>query len=396
MIISVSFITITNRATPVRAWWATGHTIIATRAVQFLPTPWSNFFSYYGLIVNESTLSPDGVYAAQDPNEGPRHFIDLEVWNPNKPETGTLPFAVAQYSAEMTQAIKSSDWNLMFKDVGRLAHYVGDIHQPYHSTVNYDPRNKQGSGLHSVLDASLENHANEFKFLSQSDVGQLQPVANVTAFMFYIAWQSHSFLPTINRTLIDEGKSWSPELTRIIENRTNTAIVSVARVWYTAIVNAGLQPPTIPSPNKLRITIANSPQQVSVDKALAVSFMVSDSLSIRTILNPKASIANVPQQVYNDQTLEAPFGKYIAIVQPDTLRSLAGSSLTLDIVADQSGFERASAQVQVQISPGQSTTTAVAAASLPVDIINIVLFVVIIAILGVTVRFALRRVTKSR
>jgi hypothetical protein len=170
----------------------------------------------------------------------------------------------------------------------------------------------------------------------------------------------------------------------------------VARVWYTAIVNAGLQPPAIPSPNKLGITITNSPQQVSVDKALAVSFMVSDSLSIRTILNPKASIANVPQQVYNDQTLEAPFGKYIAIVQPDTLRSLAGSSLTLDIVADQSGFERASAQVQVQISPRQSTTTAVAAASLPVDIINIVLLVVIIAILGVAVRFALRRVTKPR
>ena len=396
IILSVSFTTIAYQATPVRAWWATGHTIIATHAVEFLPKPWSSFFNYYGLTVNESALYPDGVYAAMDPNEGPRHFIDLEVWNPSKPETGTLPFAVAQYTAEMTQAIKFGDWNLMLKDAGRLAHYVGDIHQPYHSTVNYDPRNKQGSGLHGVLDASLETHVNEFKLLSPSDVGQLQPVANVTAFMFYIAWQSHSFLPTINHTLIDEGKSWSPELTRIIENRTNTAIVSVARIWYTAIVNAGQQPPSIPSPNKLRITIASPPQQASPDKALTVSFMVSDSLGIRTILNPKASIANVPQQVYNDQGLETPFGKYIVIAQPDTLRSFAGSSLTLDIVADQAGFERATAQVQVQVSPAQTTTTAAASAFLPVEIVNIVLLIVAIAILGVVVRFALRRFTKAR
>jgi hypothetical protein len=396
--LSFSFTAIGYQATPVHAWWATGHTIISTHAEEFLPKPWSSFFNYYALTVNETSIYPDSIYPAFDANEGPRHFIDLEVWNPNKSETGTLPFAVAQYTAEMSQAIKSGDWNLMFKDAGRLAHYVGDIHQPYHSTVNYDPRNKQGSGLHGVLDASLENHVNEFKLVSLSDVGELQPVANLTAFMFYIAWQSHSFLPTINRTLIDEGKSWSPELTRIIENRTNTAIISVARVWYTAILNAGpsAQPPPIPSPNKLQITITNPPQQVPSDKALTVSFMVSDSLGIRTILKPRASIGNTALEVYSNQGLETPFGKYMVIIQPDTLRSFAGSSLALEIVAEQSGYERATAQVQIQISPTQSTTTAPPPASLPVEIIDIVLLVVVIAILGVGLRFALRRFTKAR
>ena len=391
-----SLIVIGYQATPVYAWWAIGHAIIASRAAELLPQPWSGFFNYYALTVNETTIYPDSIYKTADPNEDPRHFIDLEIWNPNKPETGTLPFAVAQYTAEMSQAIKSGDWNTMFIDAGRVAHYVGDIHQPYHATVNYNPRNKQGTGLHGVLDAALETHVNEFKLVSKSDVGHLQPVQNITAFMFYIAWQSHSFLPAINRTLIDEEESWSPELTQIIDNRTNTAIVSLARVWYTVILNAGQQPPQIPSPNKLRITIESAPQQAAPDKALSVSFTISDGLGIRAILKPKASIGNIPVEVYDNQGLETPFGKYVVVIQPDILRSFAGSSPTLNLVADKAGFEQATSQLQIQISQTQTTTTTQPPSSLPIEIIDIVLLVVVIAILGIGLRFVLRRLLKAR
>jgi hypothetical protein len=396
MLMLPSIIVIGYQTTPVHAWSAIGHMIIASRAAELLPQPWSGFFDYYALTVNETTIYPDSIYKSLDPNEDPRHFIDLEVWNPNKPETGTLPFAVAQYTAEMSQAIKAGDWNLMLIDAGRVAHYVGDIHQPYHSTVNYDPKNKQGTGLHSVLDAALEAHVNEFKLVSKSDVGQLQPVQNVTAFMFYIAWQSHSFLPAINHTLIDEDKNWSPELTQIIENRTNTAIISLARVWYTAILSAAQQPPPIPSPNKLRIAIESTPQQVAPDKPLTVSFTVSDGLGIRAILKPKASIGNIPLEVYNDQGLETPFGKYVVVIQPEILRSFAGSSQTLNLVADKTGFEQATAQLQIQISQTQTTATTQSPSSLPIEIIDIILLVVVIAIVGIGFRFALRRLFRAR
>ena len=396
MLMLSSLIVIGHQATPAHGWSAIGHMIIASRAAELLPQPWSSFFNYYALTVNETTIYPDSIYKSLDPNEDPRHFIDLEVWNPNKPETGTLPFAVAQYTAEMSQAIKAGDWNLMLIDAGRVAHYVGDIHQPYHSTVNYNPRNKQGTGLHGVLDAALEAHVNEFKLVSKSDVGQLQPVQNVTAFMFYIAWQSHSFLPAINHTLIDEGKNWSPELTQIIDNRTNTAIISLARVWYTVILNAGQQPPPIPSPNKLRIAIESTPQQVAPDKALTVSFMVSDGLGILAILKPKASIGNTALEVYNDQGLEKPFGKYVVVIQSDILRSFAGSPPTLNLVADKAGFEQATSQLQIQISQTQTTTTTQSPTSLPIEIIDIVLLVVVIAILGIGLRFVLRRLLKAR
>jgi hypothetical protein len=386
-------ITIGYQATPVHAWWATGHTIVASRATKLLPQSWSNFFGFYAATVNETALYPDTVYPALDPNEDPRHFIDLEVWNPNKPETGTLPFAVAQYTTEMSQAIKARDWNLMFLDAGRVAHYVADIHQPYHSTVNYDPRNMSGTGLHGVLDASMENHVNEFKLVDPNDVGKLQPVENITAFMFYIAWQSHSFLSTINHTLIDERKSWSPELTKIIENRTNTAIISVARVWYTAIFNAGQEPPQIPSPNRLSISIETPPQQVDPGKSFSLVFTVSDSLGIRSVSNPKVTVGDTILRVYPVSSLQIPSGKYQAIIPSDTMTQFAGSSMTLNLLAEQAGFEGATAQVQIQVSLIQSTTTPSQVSLIQINtavILEIVAAIVAILGLGFIVRRRMR------
>jgi hypothetical protein len=41
-------------------------------------------------LLNETTAYPDTYYREADPNEPPRHFIDLEIWNPKDPSTGIL------------------------------------------------------------------------------------------------------------------------------------------------------------------------------------------------------------------------------------------------------------------------------------------------------------------
>lgn len=351
----MTFAMMGSHIVPAHAWWETGHMIVASHAARLLPRPWSSFFEYYGFLVNETSTYPDMVKDL-DPNEDPRHFIDLEIWNPKKPETGTLPSAVEQYTGEMSQAIKSGDWNRAFVGAGRVAHYVADICQPYHSTVNYNPANKAGTALHGVLDASIETHVNEFKLAGASDVSKLQPVENVTAFMFYIARQSSSFLYTINRTLINEGKTWSPELTTIIENRTNTAIISVARVWYTAIERAQMQPPTIPTPNRLSIAIETKTQQASPYDSFSVVFTVSDSLGVHAVLQPRVTAGDLQVSVYPAFTLAAPFRNYVAVIPPDILARYAGSSLILNLVAERAGFESASTQLQIQVSQTQTVT----------------------------------------
>jgi hypothetical protein len=85
-----------------------------------------------------------------------------------------------------------------------------------------------------LFESAAAAHLSEFRLVAPADVGRIEPISNVTAFVLETAIQSHSFLSYINRTLIDEGLQWSPELTNIVENRTNAAIIATARVWYTA------------------------------------------------------------------------------------------------------------------------------------------------------------------
>ena len=394
LILTFSFVlTATGHQTPpVQAWSETGHMIVASRAARLLPQPWPSFFDYYELLVNQTAVYPDSIYKNADPNEDPRHFIDLEVWDPKKPETGTLPFAVEQYAAEMTQAIKARDWNQMFIASGRVAHYAVDIHQPYHATVNYNPSTKTGSSLHGLLDSSIENHLTEFKLVGPG-VGPLPPIQNLTEFMFSVARQSHSLLPTINRTLIDEGKSWTPELTKIIEDRTNTAIVSLARVWFTAILNAGGHPPSIPSPNRLSINIETSPQQVDPEKAFSVIFTVTDSLGVRTILSPKATVGSIPVDVSDARSLQVPYGRYVAILQPDTLKKFSGASLSLNLIAERTGYEPATGQFQIQVSQTQAQT-GVLQLPLPAGMAGIIVLVIVVVV-GIGAAVVMLRRKKS-
>lgn len=295
---------------PARAWSVEGHQMITGYSVELLPQPWKELFSYYEWYLAETTAYPDTYYRGMDPNEGPRHYVDLEVWNPNKPSTGILPQSVEEFAHKMQIAIEAQDWNNAFLFAGRVAHYVEDDTQPYHTTMNYDPVNRAGIGLHSVLDSSLVAHLSEIHILSASSFGILTPIENLTDFTLRLAVQSHSFLSTINQTLIDQGLDWSPELTQIIENRTNTAIEAVARVWYTAIARAKISPPEISPHNQLRIEIENVTE--TNGGLTAIRLHVFDSLGVSTY----ADVALVTDgSTYRGQVANVfpPIGEYVII-----------------------------------------------------------------------------------
>jgi hypothetical protein len=295
---------------PSGAWSIDGHELITRQSIALLPDRWRQLFGYYDWFLTEASTYPDIYYRETDPNEGPRHYVDLEVWNPNAPSTGTLPQAVEEYSLKMQLAMEAGNWNNAFLLAGRLAHYVEDDTQPYHTTVDYNPTNKAGTGLHSVLDSSLAAHFSEINVLQASDIGALAPIDNLTTFALNLAYQSHSYLPVINRTLIDEGLDWSPELTKMIENRTNTAIIAVARVWYTVIMKAKVPAPEIPANNQLSIVIENVTQ---ADNGLtSIQLRVVDSLGVRTYADVTL-ITN--SSTYRGQVADVvtPMGEYVVV-----------------------------------------------------------------------------------
>ena len=339
------------------AWSIAGHQIIVKYAASLLPNGWKEFFEYYGWLLNETTTYPDTYYREFDPTEAPRHYVDLEVWNPSNPSTGTLPQSVAEFEGKMQLALGDKDWNSMFLYAGRVAHYIADATQPYHSTINYNPLSRNGVELHQVLDSSLAAHISEFKLLNSSTVS-LKPIGNLTEFALDTAIQSHTFLPVINQTLIDEGLDWSPELTRIVENRTNTAIIAVARVWYTAILSAHIGAPVLPAVNQLHIAIENV--STTTDSSTII-FHVNDVLGIRTY-------ADVTM-VLNNSTIHAfvanvfpPVGEYVIVLGRDI--SLSNFTLT----ATRIGYNSSSLFVSVpQSTTSQSLTHEVSTFSSTVE-----------------------------
>lgn len=334
---------------PVSAWWDTGHMIVSSRATQLLRDPWRSFLSYYEFYLNETTIYPDSIYKHLDPQEDYRHFIDLEIWDPKKPETGTLAFAVERFATEAVQAMKASDWNKAFYLLGRVSHFLADIHQPYHSTADYNPRTKTGKGLHAILDSSMEVHLKEFK-LVKADDRPLEPVHNLTLFCFQMAWQSHSFLQRINQILIDEEKEWSPELTKIVENRTNSAIVAVARAWHTITLRAGASPPQVPESNAISVSVVGIPQEFDSDKEAALSIVVTDKIGVRTPAVVQASLGNQPLAVHELTYVADPLGRYSISLSSDTLSQFKGGDASLSLTAERLGYVSGRLETTVKIS----------------------------------------------
>jgi len=323
--------------------------IVSSRATQLLRDPWRSFLSYYEFYLNETTIYPDSIYKHLDPQEDYRHFIDLEIWDPKKPETGTLAFAVERFATEAVQAMKASDWNKAFYLLGRVSHYLADIHQPYHSTADYNPRTKTGKGLHAILDSSMEVHLKEFK-LVKADDRPLEPVHNLTLFCFQMAWQSHSFLQRINQILIDEEKEWSPELTKIVENRTNSAIVAVARAWHTITLRAGAGPPQVPESNAISVSVVGIPQEFDSDKEAALSIVVTDKIGVRTPAVVQASLGNQPLAVHELTYVADPLGRYSISLSSDTLSQFKGGDASLSLTAERLGYVSGRLETTVKIS----------------------------------------------
>ena len=300
---------------PATAWSIDAHSTIANAATGLLPSPWRQFFAYYAGLLAETATYPDTYYREDDPNESPRHFIDLEIWNPNDPSTGTLPQAVEEFTGEMESAIRAKDWNSMFIDAGRLSHYVADVTQPYHTTVNYDPQTRSGVGVHQLFESTSLAHLSEIRMVGSTDVVPIIPISNMTTFVIETAIESHSFLSSINQTLIDEGLQWSPELTNIVENRTNAAIIATARVWYTAMVRSNSTPPELPKVNGLSIVI----ESIALNSTSygVIRLHVIDSLGVKTRADVSLSVdgSTFRGQVAN---VVPPVGEYVIAVPSET------------------------------------------------------------------------------
>jgi len=315
----------------VQPWYAEGHTIVAWRAIRLLPAGWRDFFTYYGYVINATANYPDQSWQDFDPNEGPKHYIDLEIAGPNleNEEAGVLPYAINETYHMMVEFLRSGRIGMAMIYAGALCHYVGDAGQPYHTTVNYNPK-----GKHGLADSLLETHLGELTLIESYD---LVRVTDVFGEAVRLIRESHSCLPVLNATLIgdpddpNDDREWSDELRDMVEERANRVILFTANLWISATMDAGVTVPEVPPDNALRLTVS-APREVFDNRSARVFITVEDSLGVPVL-------AYVSVKFGGDDVLvvaspdKNPMGKHEALIPLATLVANSGKTVEVSVSA---------------------------------------------------------------
>lgn len=178
-----------NATTPALGWHSETHKAVARHAVIALPETLPAFFRDASDAVASIANDPDDFKHPQLPalraGERPEHYFDLELLKgapiPNdryafielckqlnaKPgETGTLPYAIAEWTERLALAFAQhrenpNDAAIRMKCIvyaGLLSHYAADLCQPLHTTIHFDGRTTTDgksprSGIHHKMDA---------------------------------------------------------------------------------------------------------------------------------------------------------------------------------------------------------------------------------------------------
>ena len=249
-------------------WGSRGHKRISQNAsyaypseLLYLVPSWTTF------VTNHSS---DADYRKdQDPNESPRHYIDIDNYPeflqqgaihhtydsvvarhglPFVIDQGTLPWATLRSFDSLISCFQRGDWDRSALYAADLAHYVGDGHMPLHITRNYDGQYTGQNGIHSRYETTLIKKY-EAQLVYTSDTAALidDPVAYVFGYLYHNYAYTDSILAadTFARNQAGSVSSdlyyshlWnkSRNFTIDLMNRSSHALASLI---YTAWVRAG-------------------------------------------------------------------------------------------------------------------------------------------------------------
>ena len=221
--------------------------------------------THFALDIKEKLLSLTSlnVYKTGDPAEGPRHFLDIDIYGP-------YPFvelphdyneAVAKFGveavtkrglatwriADYTQAMKSGDAEKIVQTAGALAHYIEDIHMPLHVVKNYNGQLTNQHGVHQRFEDDMVDAYAEQIHLSPKMGSEIE---DPLEYAFDIVLDSYVYADNLlhadRRAKLGEdtyGVSYLEKLFRfsgwIAVQRMSDAATATASYWYTAWLRAG-------------------------------------------------------------------------------------------------------------------------------------------------------------
>ena len=138
-------------------------------------------FGEFGDFVNKNideiaynAANPD-FWKAVDPNEGHRHFIDVDLYekypfdaiprnidslytkygDDNISNWGIAPWTIEDYCNRLTDFFQDGKWTESIYTMAAMSHYIADIHMPFHTCENYNGQLTGNEGVHFRWEAPM-------------------------------------------------------------------------------------------------------------------------------------------------------------------------------------------------------------------------------------------------
>ncbi|HZP34246.1 MAG TPA: hypothetical protein VFB23_12885 [Candidatus Acidoferrales bacterium] len=249
------------------AWGANAERLIANRAVDTLPQDLRAFFE-----ANRDFITRHAADAVQNldktsPTESRNEVLFLDRYGqypfealPHKYEAaaakfgkpklengGVLPWQIGVYSAKLTDAMRSGNWEQARLLAAQLAGYVAQAFDPFNTTENYDGHAWGQPGVNLRFNTSLVDRYSLFFPLHPNDAVF---IADPTDHAFEDCIKAHSWLEIV---LVADRRARSgladytddyydrfySEAGATLIRQLSDAAADVGSYWLTAWINAG-------------------------------------------------------------------------------------------------------------------------------------------------------------
>lgn len=157
---------------PLRAWGDAGHRVVAGLSLRTLPPQMAPWFEGQEAFVREHASDPDR-WKAHDRKEGPRHYIDVEIYGRAEDiprdvqaamrllgpkafqKAGLAPWIIQDRLRDLVEAFKARDRRQVVFLTAVLGHYVADVHVPLHCARNHNGQESGQRGVHARWESGL-------------------------------------------------------------------------------------------------------------------------------------------------------------------------------------------------------------------------------------------------
>lgn len=302
-------------------WGFLVHRTVAQLAIYQLPKPMRAFFFTNKDSIVSGAPRPDQ-RRTQQPEEGSKHFMDMEAFGENAfkevphdfdqaiarysldtlEKYGTLPYVVVAYTDKLTSAFRSQNADSIVFYAAELTHYVADAHVPLHTSINYDGQLTGQHGIHDLWETTVpEAVITSYDLSSRHKARYIQSPSDE---IWKIIEHTFSLLPemlavekevsnnfndsTKYRWEVRWGKNrrfytheFARQYSKALKTSINDQLVAssnaIADFWYTAWVNAGK-----PDLNKLQAASYNRKGFKNERKAFRRNELIKKRLLIAT------------------------------------------------------------------------------------------------------------------